>query len=191
MNSTAASLLSQWQANRRVRLFAAIALLIASVHLAVHLSEARRETIADYRSSQELLQRLEEAAADAAWKERAAAATAALAEAEASMIAVAGPGPAQAEMQAALSAAAVAAGITEAAVRTEGAAMVDGLPGVWEVSARLAGMASGPAATALLADLSARRWMRVDRVEIRDLPPNQVQLIVRGYFRQEDEGMAR
>jgi len=183
----AANLLSQWRANRRIRLFSAVALLIATIHLAVHLDEARRDAITSYRSNQALLQRLEEAAADAAWTERAAAATAALLEAEASMIAVAGAGPAQAEMQAALSAAAAAAGIAEVAVRTEGAAMVEGLSGIWEVSARLAGAASGPAATALLADLSARRWIRVDRVEIRDLPPNQVQMIVRGYFRQSTD----
>jgi len=191
MSPIAADLLSQWRANRRIRLFSAMALLIATIQLAVHLDETRRDTIADYRGKQVLLQRLEAAAADAAWTERADAATAALAEAEASMIAVAGAGPAQAEMQAALTAAATAAGVAEVAVRTEGAAMVEGLPGIWEVSARLAGVASGPAATALLADLSARRWMRVDRVEIRDLPPNQVQLIVRGYFRQDADGASQ
>lgn len=188
MNDVLAPLIAQWHANRRLRAFAAIALLAVVANLAAAMGEARRETITAYRADQQLLVRLEGAAADAAWTDRAREATEALAAREATMVVVAGPGQAQAELQAALSAAAVAAGIPDAAVRTEGAAEVEGLPGVREVSARLAGTASGPAATALLADLARRGWIRVDRVEIRDGAPGQVQLIARGYFREAPEG---
>ena len=183
MTDSLAPLIAQWRANRRLRAFAAIALLAVVANLAAAMGDARRDTITAYRADQQLLVRLEGAAADAAWTGRAREASEALAAREATLVAVAGAGQAQAELQAALSAAATAAGIPDPAVRTEGAADVEGLTGIREVSARLAGTASGPAATALLADLARRGWIRVDRVEIRDGTPGQVQLVVRGYFR--------
>lgn len=181
-----ASITAQWRANRRLRVFvllAAVALL-ANVAMAVSAWAGRQQD--EYASGHRLLLRLQQAAADAAWPERAEEAEAARATLEESLVAVAGPGQAQAELQASLAAAAATAGLADAAVRTEAAAAVDGLPGVLEVSARVAGAANGPTGTALLSELARQRWIRIDRVEIRDDAPGQVQLVVRGYFRLAD-----
>ena len=96
----------------------------------------------------------------------------------------------QAELQALLATSAESAGIPDAAVRTEGAAEVEGVPGVWEVSGRLAGSAAGPASSALLRELSRHRWVRVDLLEIRDDGTDRLQMIVRGYYRMPVEAVA-
>jgi hypothetical protein len=184
MNAALQSLVAQWRANRRLRLFVLLALLAVVANLAAASSAGLAERITAYAADHRLLQRLEGAAADDAWTQRAEAASAALLEAEAGITAVAGSGQAQAELQALLAAAAAGAGITDAAIRTEGATDVDGVPGVWEVSARMAGSARGPTATALLGELSKHRWVRVDQIEVRDDGSAQMQMIVRGYFRR-------
>ncbi len=183
MNALLQSLVAQWRANRRLRLFALLAVFAIVANIAAMSSESLSERITAYATDHRLLQRLEEAAADEAWTQRAEAASAALLDAEVGITEVAGTGQAQAEMQALLAAAAVSAGIPDAAIRTEGAAEVEGVPGVWEVSARLAGSARGPVATALLGELSRHRWVRVDQIEIRDDASGQLQMILRGYFR--------
>lgn len=183
MKATLQQAAAQWRANRRLRLFALLALLGVVANLAATSAESLGERMTAYAADHRLLQRLEGAAADEAWAQRAEAASAALLEAEAGITEVAGSGQAQAELQALLAAAAAGAGIADAAVRTEGAAEVEGVPGLWEVSARLAGSARGPAATALLGELSKHRWVRVDQIEIRDDASGQLQMILRGYFR--------
>lgn len=182
-------LLAQWQANRRLRVFAMLAILGLVANAVASSSGALRERVEAYRADHRLLQRLEEAAADATWAERADSASKALADVEASIVEVAGTGQAQAELQALLATSAASAGIPDAAVRTEGAAEVEGVPGVWEVSGRLAGSAAGPASSALLRELSRHRWVRVDLLEIRDDGTDRLQMIVRGYYRMPVEAV--
>ncbi|MGL6290160.1 MAG: hypothetical protein ACRC2H_05695 [Silanimonas sp.] len=182
------SAVAQWRSNRRLRLFTAVAIVALTANVAATLSESRASRVDAYRTDRALLARLEGAASDSAWEARAAEAETALASMEGAMVEVSSPGQAQAELQALLATAATTAGLADAAVRTEAASPVEGLPGVWEVSARLAASASGPSATALLRDLGNRPWLRVDRVEIRDGGPGQLQLIARSYFRDGGTG---
>lgn len=177
---------AQWHANRRLRVAIGLAVLIALVHLAFARSDAVRAQAAAYRTERNLLVRLEGAAADATWAERAKEAEAALEVLEAQLTSVAGSGEAQAELQALLTAIATAAGIAQPAVRTEGAVAVDGLPGVLEVSGRLAGGTNAAASQALLAELAGRPWVRVERIDLRDGSPGDVQMIVRAYYRLDD-----
>lgn len=187
MTPDGTNLLAQWRASRRLRLFAGLALLMGVAHLVALAADARKERTSAFERDRPLLARLEGAAADGAWVQRADEAEAALAGIEQSMAAVAGGGQAQAELQAMLSAAATAAGLTGVVVRTEGAAEVEGVAGVWEVSARLSATAAGAASTQLLRDLGGRRWLRVDRVDLRDGSPGQVQMILRAYYRRAAE----
>lgn len=183
MSETWAPLKSQWHANRRLRIAIGLAAVFALLHLAMSRSDAIDEQVTSYRTDRALLARLEGAAADEAWPQRAEDAEAALADLEAQIKAVAGNGEAQAELQALLSGVAATAGIGQPAVRTEGAVAVEGLPGVIEVSGRLAGATTAASTQALLAELAARPWVRVERVDVRDGGPGDVQMIVRGYFR--------
>lgn len=178
------ALAAQWRANRRLRIGIGVAALVALLHVALSRSDAVEAAAAEYRSDRALLQRLEGAAADAAWTTRADEAESALAALEAEIKSVAGNGEAQAELQALLNGAATAAGIGQPTVRTEAAVELDGLPGVLEVSGRLAGATTAASTQALLADLAARPWVRVERVDLRDGAPGDVQMIVRGYFRR-------
>lgn len=182
------SLKAQWAANRRLRIAVGLAALFGLLHLAMARGEVNEARSVEYRSDRALLLRLEGAAADEAWKTRADDAEAALAELESRIKAVAGSGEAQAELQALLAGAALAAGIGQPAVRTEGAAPVEGLPGVMEVSGRLSGSTTAASSQALLADLAARPWVRVERIDLRDGAPGDLQMIVRGYFRESDAG---
>lgn len=184
------ALREQWRGNRRLRLFVMLALLVLVANLAATASSSFDARAEAYRADHRLLERLQGAATDEAWAQRADAAVAALAEAESGFVEVSGTGQAQAELQALLAAAAATAGITDAAVRTEGAAEVAGLPGVWEVSGRLAGSARGPAATLLLGELARHRGLRVDQIDVRDDAPGQLQMIVRGYYRRAAPAVA-
>jgi hypothetical protein len=188
--STLSSAIAQWHSNRRLRLFAALAILVLTANVAATMGDSRAARIEAYQSDRALLARLEGAAADDAWSQRASDAVDALTALEGTMVGVTSPGQAQAELQALLAAAAASAGLVDAAVRTESAAPVDGLPGVWEVSARLAASASGEAATALLTDIEGRPFIRVDRVDVRDASPGQVQIIARAYFREDAQEAA-
>lgn len=183
MKPSLAAMRQEWRGNRRLRIASGLALLIAILHFAAGRGEARRELIASYQSDRALLARLEAAAADAAWPERAQAASAALAGLQASLTAVAGAGEAQAEMQALLAARAAAAGLTQAQVRTEGALAVEGLPGLLLVAARIDASSTPAALQAFLGDLAGLIWVRVEQIEIRDGNPGQVRLVLIGYYR--------
>jgi hypothetical protein len=182
MKAAWVDLAAQWRANRRLRIASGLAALIAAAHLALSLGEARQADIARYQSDAALLARLEGAAADAGWKARADEAAAALAAAEARLTRVAGAGEAQAEMQARLAGLAASAGLADARVRSEAAIAAEGLPDALEVVARLD--ASGPvsAADALLLALAAEPALRIERIDLRDGTPAQLQLFVRGHF---------
>lgn len=183
MNAQWSALQAQWRANRRLRIGVGMALLVGLAHLALARGDALDDYATEYRGDRALLVRLEGAAADASWTTRADDAEAALGELESQLKAVAGSGEAQAELQALLAGVATTAGLAQPAIRTEGAVAVDGLPGVVEVSGRLAGATTAAATNALLADLASRPWVRVERIDLRDGAPGELQMIVRGYFR--------
>jgi len=182
MNAIPGELLTQWRANRRLRIAAGVALVVAVINLALYAGDERRAAVAQYQADAGLLARLEGAAADDAWIQRAEAAAGTLQAVEARFTRVAGAGEAQAELQARLSGFAATAGLPDARVRTEGATPVEGMPEVLEVSARLD--ASGPitAMDALLRALAESSAFVVERAEVRDGDTAQLQLIVRGYF---------
>lgn len=183
-------LVAQWRGNRRLRVAIGLAALVALAHLAFARSDVLGEEAAAYRAERNLLVRLEGAAADATWVQRADDAEAALAALEAQLTSVAGSGEAQAELQALLTAVATTAGVAQPAVRTEGAIAVEGLPGVLEVSGRLAGGTTAAASQTMLADLAGRPWVRVERIDLRDGSPGDVQMIVRAYYRLDSPGTA-
>lgn len=182
------SLHVQWRANRRLRIAVGLALLVAVLHAAVALSEARGARIERYLQDRTLLGRLEGAAADAAWADRATEAREALAAMASTMTAAASAGEAQAELQAMLSGLATAAGLDQPRVRSEAALDVEGVPDLWQVVVRLDAAGSPAAIDSALRDLAQRPWLRVERIEIRDGSPATVQLIVRGYLRKAGEG---
>lgn len=184
MYAASASLQAQWQASRRLRLALGVAALIAVLHAVVSLAEARAAQIERYLADRALLERLQGAAADAAWTARASEAGAALAALEASMASAGSAGEAQAELQALLSGVASAAGIAAPRARSQAAVEVAGLPEVWQVVARLDVTTPAASLEALLRELAKRPWVRVERIEIRDATPAQAQLIVRAYVRK-------
>ena len=186
--STSASLLAQWQANRRLRIAVGVVLLVLLAHGALALSDSRAEGITAYQADRALLLRLQGAAADAGWAERAAQAEEALDAMEGRLMTAEGAGEAQAELQAQLTALANAAGIADARVRSEAALPVDGLPGLWLVVARLDAQTPSPQVEGLLAALAAQPWLRVERIEVRDGQPAQLQLFVRAYVRDAAAG---
>jgi hypothetical protein len=186
MSDAWASVLSQWRANRRLRIAVGLALLVAVLHAAVALSEARGQRIERYLDDRTLLGRLEGAAADDAWTARATEARDALAAMEGTMASAAGAGEAQAELQAMLAGMATTAGLDQPRVRSEAAIDVEDVPGLWQVVARLDASASPAGVEGLLRELAQRPWLRVERIEVRDGTPAPMQLIVRAYLRKAE-----
>lgn len=182
LQAARASVMAQWQANRRLRLAVGVALLVAVLNLALQWNDARSAQVASFQTDRSLLARLEGAAADDAWLTRATEAEEALAALEKTLTTVAGPGEAQAELQALLTNAATSAGVQQVRVRTDGVAEIESVPEVWEVSARVVGDTTPASVEAFLRDLAARPWVRVERIEARDGSPGQSQIIVRGFF---------
>ncbi|GAB3729535.1 hypothetical protein GCM10028794_04030 [Silanimonas algicola] len=186
MSAAWSSVQAQWRANRRLRIAVGLALLVALLHAAVALSDARGARIERYLDDRTLLGRLEGAAADDGWTARAAEARDALAAMEGTMASAAGAGEAQAELQAMLSGIATSAGLGQPRVRSEAAIEVEGVPGLWQVVARLDANAPPAAIEVVLRELAQRPWLRVERIEVRDGTPAPMQLIVRAYLRKAE-----
>jgi hypothetical protein len=184
MSSALEQLRSQWRSNRRLRVATGLAGVVLVLNLVAGLDDRRAEAIAEYQRQHDLLQRLEGAAADGEWTARAEAAATARSGLEEQITGVAGPGEARAELQAQLTALASASGLGDIRVRTEGAVPVEDLPDVWLVVARVDASATPVATEAFLRDLAARLWIQVERVEVRDGAPGQIQMIVNGVFRE-------
>ncbi len=174
----------QWQSNRRLRIAAGLAMVIASVHLAFALGDSRVETVRQYRADHELRVRLDGAASEEAWFERAGEAEQTLEDVESSMVQAAGAGEAQAELQARLTQMAGAPGLSEVRVRSEAASTAEGLEDVWEVVARLDAVATPAGFKHLLGELSRSSWIRIERIELVDGSPGRAQVMVRAYFRR-------
>lgn len=184
MSATLDQLQTQWRSNRRLRVATGLAGVVLVLNIVAGLDERRADAIADYQRQHALLQRLEGAAADAEWTARAEAAASARSGLEEQITAVAGPGEARAELQAQLSAVAAASGLGDVRVRTEGAVPIENLEGVWQVVARVDASATPHATEAFLRDLATRLWIQVERIEVRDGAPGQIQMIVNGVFRE-------
>lgn len=185
MSATLEQLQSQWRSNRRLRIATGLAGVVLVLNLVAGLDERRADAITEYQRQHALLQRLEGAAADAEWMARAEAAASARSGLEEQITGVAGPGEARAELQAQLTAMASASGLGDIRVRTEGAVPMENLPDVWQVVARVDASATPAATEAFLRDLATRLWIQVERIEVRDGAPGQIQMIVNGVFREE------
>lgn len=184
MTSTLDQLHTQWRSNRRLRIATGLAGVVLVLNLVAGFDERRAEVIADYQRQHALLQRLEGAAADAEWMARAEAAAVARSDLEEQITRVAGPGEARAELQAQLTALASASGLGDIRVRTEGAVPMENLADVWQVVARVDASTTPAATDAFLRDLATRLWIQVERIEVRDGAPGQIQMIVNGVFRE-------
>ncbi len=183
MSSTLEQLQGQWRSNRRLRIATGLAGVVLVLNLVAGFDDRRAEAIADYQRQHALLQRLEGAAADAQWMARAEAAAVARSDLEEQITPVAGPGEARAELQAQLTAMASASGLGDIRVRTEGAVPMENLADVWQVVARVDASTTPAATDAFLRDLATRLWIQVERIEVRDGAPGQIQMIVNGVFR--------
>jgi hypothetical protein len=181
------ALLAQWRSNRRLRYASGIALLFLVIHVAAALAGARAATIAAYREGQALLVRLQGAADDDSWLARAAEAEEALRGLESGMPVAAGASEAQAELQAQLQALAAQVGMVQPRIRAESAMVLDDLPGIRVVLARLDGGLNGDGVSTMLKALAERPWLRVERIDLRDGSPGQAQIVVRAHFRPPTE----
>ncbi|TKS52807.1 hypothetical protein E4582_11240 [Luteimonas yindakuii] len=178
--------LSEWRANRRLRLAVLVIVLVAGVHLALSASDRRALKIEEYRRDAELVERLRDASAESAWPARAEEAAQRLAEVHESLPQVASTGLAQAEIQAWLAQQAQAAGLGEPRVRVETTLDVPGHPELWQVLARLdATVSPGGLGSFLHAVAGGLPWIQVERLDISTTAEGQrLVLTARGYYRK-------
>jgi len=180
-------IVDEWRSNRRLRLGALAILLILGTHFVLVLSDARRTREMQYARDAELLGRLEEASGESAWPKRAKDAEQALDGLRRSMPASRSDGLAQAEMQAWLTDLAAYAGVASPSVRVENSIAVPGQPGMWQVLARLDGVASTASLPVLARALAlSRPWVRTEHLEMATGNSPRVAVIVRGYYRAAD-----
>ena len=100
-------------------------------------------------------------------------------------------GLAQAEMQAWLSDLAAFAGLREPRIRVETSLAVPGQDDMWQVLARLdASVPEGRTQVLVRALTAALPWVATERLELQTGSASRVSLVVRGYFRQADQGDA-
>jgi len=188
MNIDTAPVVAQWRSNRRLRLACGVAVLFVVFNVASSLSASRSETAATYRDAHRLWQRLDGAARDAVWIERAAESSKAIEQVVSTMATASGDGQAQAEAQAILQGLAAAAGLPAAIVRSEGAVLQREPIAIWEVAARLDAQGGMAEINALLSAIAAQQWVQVERVDVGDGEPGRLQLTMRAYFHHVDVG---
>lgn len=174
--------LTEWNGSRRLRIGVGVVLVVCCVHLAFSRSESISSAAPAYRADLELLARLEGAAADATWPQRAEQASLALASVESRFTSVESGGEAQAELQALLAQQAESVGFSGSRIRTESASELADPTGVIEVVGRFDASGAPAAVDALLIALASTPWIRVERIDIADGDPTTVMIVVRGYF---------
>lgn len=182
--------LGEWRQNRRLRLGAMAILLILGVQVAVSLSGRREATIGQYEQDALLLARIEQASRDDAWPARAAEVEARLTEVRESLPTARSDGLAQAELQAWLAGLAAGAGLQDVTIRVETSLAVPDQPGLWQVIARLDANVAPGRISALARTLATAPWVVAERIEIKSGTNSRVSLVVRGYFRQDEAGVA-
>lgn len=184
--------LQQWRASRRLRVGVMAVALIAGLHLVLGLGDRNRALADEYRQQAGLLERLDEASRESAWPDHAARAEAALAEEKDTIPQVSSAGLAQAELQTWLTAQASAASLTEPRVRAETTLEVPGHEDLWQVIARLDGVAPEYGLQPFVRGLSeGLPWVQVERLEVAEgRGSTRVSVIVRGYYRRATEAAA-
>lgn len=179
--------LQQWRASRRLRVGVMAVSLIVGLHLVLGLGDRNRALADEYRQQAGLLERLDEASRESAWPEYAAQAEAALAAERDTIPQVSSAGLAQAELQTWLTAQAAAAALSEPRVRAETTLEVPGHEDLWQVIARLDGVAPEHGLQGFVRALSqGLPWIQVERLEVAEGRSTRVSLIVRGYYRRAE-----
>ena len=181
----------EWRANRRLRLAGMAALVFLGLHLLLAMGEQRRVLAERYGRDVELQARFAGMQEQKDWPGRADQAEVGLAEMRARIPAVTGAGLAQAEMQAWLTELAARTGLVEPKVKVEDTLDVPDYPEMWQVMARLDGQIPQYGQAAFLRALSeALPWIQAERLEIAEGDQPRVVLVVRGYYRQAEDGAA-
>lgn len=176
----------EWQANRRLRLGALVALLVVGVHLLLVMGDHRQATMDAYAKDLELQARMEGVGRDAQWPARADEAQATYDAMMAGIPVVTGSGLARAELQNWLDQFAAATAVSEPRVRVEDSLEVPGHPEMWQVLARLDGKIPQYGHAGFARGLSdALPWVQVERLEIAEGAPARVSVVVRGFYRQQ------
>lgn len=176
----------EWQANRRLRLGALIALLVIGVHLLLVMADHRQSVAQAYAKDLELQARMEAVGRDGKWPARADQAEAEYRAMLDAIPPVTGAGLARAELQSWLTRFAAAAAVSDPKVRVEDSLEVPDHPGMWQVLARLDGQVQQYGHAGFARALSeALPWIQVERLEIAEGAPARVSVVVRGFYRQQ------
>lgn len=181
----------EWQANRRLRLAALVAVVFVALHALAGLESRRQALAVRHASDLALLARMEGLRDQTEWDARAAQAEDALDQMRARVPEVTGAGLAQAELQNWLTELAARTGLAGPGVRVEDTLDVPGYPDMWQVMARLEGQIPQYGEGAFLQALSeGLPWIQVERLEIGDGTPARAVVTVRGYYRRAQAGNA-
>ena len=179
----------EWRANRRLRVAGMAALAFLGLHLLLAMGDQRGVLAERYGRDVELQARFAGMQEQKDWPERADQAEAGLAEMRARIPAVTGAGLAQAEMQAWLTELAARTGLVDPKVKVEDTLDVPDYPEMWQVMARLDGQIPQYGQAAFLRALSeALPWIQAERLEIAEGDQPRTVLVVRGYYRQAEDG---
>jgi hypothetical protein len=176
------SLRQQWRGNRRLRIAALVAAAVLLLHAVFSLADRRDALGERIAGDEDLLVRLERAATETAWPDRALEAQARLREMRASLPEAGNEGRARAELQAWLSLQASQAGLSEVQIRIQD--VVD--PELQQALARMdASLPRSQLGRLLDALGQGLPWVQVERLEISAGDPASVLVVVRAYYRRE------
>jgi hypothetical protein len=180
------SLRQQWRGNRRLRIAALVAAAILLLHAVFSLADRRDALGERIAGDEDLLVRLERAATETAWPDRALEAQARLREMRASLPEAGNEGRARAELQAWLSLQASQAGLSEVQIRVQDVVDVEGHPELQQALARMdASLPRSQLGRLLDALGQGLPWVQVERLEISAGDPASVLVVVRAYYRRE------
>jgi hypothetical protein len=179
------ALRQQWRGNRRLRMAGLAAVAILVLHLVFSLADRRAALGERIAGNEDLLVRLERAAQETAWPDRALEAQARLRDMRASLPEAANEGRARAELQAWLSLQASQAGLAEVQIRVQDVVEVEGHPDLQQALARIDGSLPRAQLGRLLDALAqGLPWIQVERLEISAGDPAPVLAVVRAYYRR-------
>lgn len=179
------ALRQQWRGNRRLRMAGLVAVAILVLHLVLSLADRRAALGERIAANEDLLVRLERAAQETAWPDRALEAQTRLRDMRASLPGAANEGRARAELQAWLSLQASQAGLSEVRIQVQDVVEVDGHPDLQQALARMDGSLPRAQLGRLLDALGqGLPWVQVERLEISAGDPAPVLAVVRAYYRR-------
>lgn len=174
----------QWRGNQRLRLAVLAGLAIAGMHVILSMAD-RREALGErIAENVDLLSKLERAARDRSWPDRAIQAESLLSEMRESIPEAGTPGRARAELQAWLAEQAATAAMAEVQVRVQDVVDVEGHDGLQQALARMDGtLPRSQLGTLLAAIRKGLPWIQVERLEVNNGEPAAVMVVVRGFYR--------